>query len=140
MANPVCPLCVTPPFSTVAKILRHIRVTHADADSFNIQCTLQGCCRTFRSFLTYRTHIYRHHRHSLTQGPCQGEPTMEEEEDESITDLSLLDSEDGCLHAAADLDSQCDERPVIVIKHVFNTTVLLFRYCCFAKGSSYLDS
>ena len=64
MADIVCPLCENPPFSTLPKHLRHIRVTHADAETFNIQCTLQGCCRTFRSFKSYRIHIYRHHKTS----------------------------------------------------------------------------
>ena len=105
MVNLVCPLCVTPPFGTVGMLLRHIRITHADSDNFCIQCTLQGCCRTFRSFLSYRTHIYRHHRHSLTQDPCQEEPTVEQEVEETTTGLGVLEStesDDVFLHTSTD--------------------------------------
>ena len=61
MVNLVCPLCAGPPFSSLAKLLRHVRVTHSDASSFSIQCTLQDCCRTFKSFKSYRRHIYTYH-------------------------------------------------------------------------------
>ena len=41
--------------------LKHVRVTHADTDHFQIQCGLQGCKRTFRKFHTYRNHVYTWH-------------------------------------------------------------------------------
>ena len=56
-----CPLCSSPPFVNFRKLLRHIRITHADESNFNIQCSLQGCRRTFTSFNTYKIHVSTFH-------------------------------------------------------------------------------
>ena len=97
MANLVCPLCVTPPFGSVAKLLRHIRVTHADADSFIIQCTLQGCCRTFKSFKSYQTHIYRHHN-TFQGSRVEQLTTPAAEEDFSTAEYSDNEEQDSIHH------------------------------------------
>ena len=58
---------------------------HADTSSFNIQCNLQGCSRTFKNFKTYKTHIYAYHNTTsfeLTSEQC-GEETREEDRDDS---------------------------------------------------------
>jgi len=36
-------------------------MTHADHLSFNIQCSLQGGKRAFRTLSTYLGHVYSHH-------------------------------------------------------------------------------
>ena len=54
---------------------------HADSGSFNIQCNLQGCSRTFRNFYTYQNHIHAYHDTSsleLTSEQC-GEETREQD-------------------------------------------------------------
>ena len=84
----VCPLCASPPFRTLSKLLRHIRIIHADTASFNIQCNLQGCSRTFKNFKTYQTHIHTYHDTTsleLTSEQC-GEETMEQDRDDSESD------------------------------------------------------
>ena len=89
----VSPLCASPPFSTLNGLLRHIRVIHTDDTSFNIQCNLQGCSRTFK---TYRTHIYTYHNTTsleLTSEQCGLEPMEEDEEHEHDWMHSELDSE-----------------------------------------------
>ena len=104
MARFVCPLCVTPQFSTLSKLLRHIRVTHADANSFSIQCTLQGCCRTFRSFKSYQSHIYSHHNTVQSLHLEQSDvPAFENESDDLYSVCS--DSEE------IEKDAECDSTP-----------------------------
>ena len=106
MANLVCPLCVTPQFSSLAKLLHHIRVTHADANSFNIHCTLQGCCRTFTSFKSYQTHIYRYH--NVSQSSClQSTVSPVEEGNSDFGPAVTSDSED--LDTNASDSAMCDE-------------------------------
>ena len=51
-----CPLCLGR-FETIS----HIRLTHADAENFILQCNLQNCKRTFTKFSSYRNHIYNYH-------------------------------------------------------------------------------
>ena len=41
---------------------------HADMPNFILQCNLQGCCRTFTHFLTYRNHVYSFHGATCTTG------------------------------------------------------------------------
>lgn len=57
----VCPNCAIPPFRTLKKLLRHIRLSHSDQECFRIQCNLQGCNRTFRNLRTFENHIYGYH-------------------------------------------------------------------------------
>lgn len=93
MVNLVCPLCASPLFSTLTKLLRHIHIIHADDTSLSIQCNLQGCSRTFKKFKTYQTHIYTYHNTTsleLTSEQC-GLEAMEEHEHDCMN--SELDSE-----------------------------------------------
>ena len=57
----ICPICACCEFRTVSQLLSHIRISHADAKDFSIQCTLKNCCRTYKSFTTYRNHVYDFH-------------------------------------------------------------------------------
>ena len=56
-----CPNCAIPPFLTLKRLLRHIRLSHGDQECFIIQCSFQGCWRTFRNLRTFENHIYSHH-------------------------------------------------------------------------------
>ena len=56
-----CPLCPGARFASVQMLLKHVRMTHSDHASFSIQCSLQGCKRTFRTLSTYLGHVYSHH-------------------------------------------------------------------------------
>ena len=111
----VCPLCVTPPFGTVAKFLRHLRLTHADAENFSVQCTQQGCCRTFRSFLVYRKHIYRYH--SVTEELHQQElPVLDEAEGVMSEQSASLDVLDSTEHSDSDDVSLADSGECCVVR------------------------
>ena len=56
-----CPLCPATCFTTVANLLKHVRITHSDQENFCIQCNLQGCKRTFRKLKCFKNHIYTYH-------------------------------------------------------------------------------
>ncbi len=56
-----CPLCGFHGQNHLSELMRHIRLFHADESNFKIDCTLQGCCRTFTNYLTYRNHVYAFH-------------------------------------------------------------------------------
>ena len=80
----VCPLCSSPPFLSLPKVLRHIHISHADDSSFSVQCNLQGCCQTFRNLKTYETHIYTFHNISsmeLNSDP----PSLNEGEENEVS-------------------------------------------------------
>ena len=41
--------------------MEHIRECHAYSPAFAITCGLNGCPRTFKNFLSFRTHVYEWH-------------------------------------------------------------------------------
>lgn len=41
-------------------LLSHIRLVHSMDPNFSIQCTLEGCARTFTNFRTYQNHLLTH--------------------------------------------------------------------------------
>jgi len=55
-----CPVCAGS-FSTVSVFLSNVRLVHASESGFQMLCGLQGCHRTFKSFYTYRNHVYSFH-------------------------------------------------------------------------------
>lgn len=64
-ARLVCPIC---PYQDTAyrrmelkHYLSHIREVHSYLPGFSITCGMYGCPRTFRNFLTFRSHIYDLH-------------------------------------------------------------------------------
>ena len=43
-------------------LLNHIRLVHLSEPGFSIQCSRNGCCRTFKNFRTYQNHLAKHHK------------------------------------------------------------------------------
>ena len=103
---------------TIAKFLRHLRVTKADAENFSIQCKQQGCCRTFRSLQTYRKHIYRYHKYSVTERLHQEElPVSDGAEGVVMSNVSAgLDLLDSTEHSDGDDVSLADSGECCVVK------------------------
>lgn len=108
-----CPMCACPPLQTLRKLLRHIRITHSDMDSFSIQCNLQGCKRTFHCFKTYQSHIHTYHDSSSfetsspsTRGDGEeedlmancGESAASLEDPNEVADDSLREIARGMIH------------------------------------------
>lgn len=58
----VCPYCIDDDFAAPSEVLllRHIRVVHSLDPNFNIQCSTNGCSRTFTNFRTYQNHLLTH--------------------------------------------------------------------------------
>ena len=62
-------------------LLTHIRIVHASDPNFSIQCSLNGCERTFKNFRTYQNHRLLHHRSEADSvlatdvGESTGDPT-----------------------------------------------------------------
>ena len=48
-------------FPTLKKLLQHIRLSHSDEELFSIQCSFQGCCRSFNNLRTFQNHVYAYH-------------------------------------------------------------------------------
>ena len=63
--------------------MTHIRLIHADRPNFLIHCNLQGCCRTYTNFLTYRNHVYAFHGTTLSE---------ENAEDNQATTVTMDDN------------------------------------------------
>lgn len=59
----LCPYCVEQDFAAPSKslLIGHIRVVHSADPDFTIQCSEEGCSRTFTNFRTYQNHNLWHH-------------------------------------------------------------------------------
>ena len=44
------------------RILRHVGLVHAHDPHFHVVCGMEGCCRSYSNFLSYKKHLYRKHR------------------------------------------------------------------------------
>ena len=55
---PYCPKDYLAPSETL--LLTHIRITHSNEPNFSIQCSTNGCARTFTNFRTYQNHRLTH--------------------------------------------------------------------------------
>ena len=57
-----CPPCYEFSGKSIAELLRHVRLFHADVRPFSIRCNL-GCGRErlFTNFFTFRDHVYQWH-------------------------------------------------------------------------------
>lgn len=60
----ICPYCIGngEDFRAPSDVLlfRHVRLVHACDPGFSIQCSFDGCSRTFKHFRTYQNHILLH--------------------------------------------------------------------------------
>ena len=83
------------------ELLQHIRLYHADGANFRIQCKLQGCSRTFKTFSTYRNHLYAWHAEA-----CFQESTMK-------TSQPVLEQSKNCVAVNATHSSHPQDECVI---------------------------
>lgn len=78
-----CPSCGIYQSRSLSDLMSHIRLIHADEPNFRIDCTLQGCCRTFKNFHTYRNHIYAFHSTSTGSLPQQVTVSVADDDDDN---------------------------------------------------------
>lgn len=57
-----CPLCEFFAYRTLKGVVRHIGAVHSYEASFHITCGVSGCPRTYRSFFSYKKHMFLKHR------------------------------------------------------------------------------
>lgn len=69
-----CPLCPGSQFVDVRLFLKHLRLTHSDDRGFNIQCSLQGCKRTFSNLKVFTNHIHAFHGLDIMENNAEGSP------------------------------------------------------------------
>ena len=75
----ICPLCSDVVVRALSQLMTHIRLVHADDPHFMIQCSFQGCTRTFRKFTVYRNHVYSFHDTTVLE--LLGTPSHEDNGD-----------------------------------------------------------
>ena len=56
-----CPLCVFVAV-TIPLVLSHLRLVHSSDPNFSVNCGIEGCCTTSRSFSALYQHIRKKHR------------------------------------------------------------------------------
>ena len=106
-----CPLCPLRGFPSVSALLTHIRLMHSDQPNFLLQCNLQGCCRTFTNFLTYRNHVYAFHGTNISEDVVS-------QEDTTVTDDDAMDTEEP---ASSDVEKDKSRKCI----NLYNTIILL---------------
>ena len=72
---PYCPEEYSAPSEEL--LLSHIRIVHATDPNFSIQCSLNGCERTFTNFRTYQNHRLTHRSEALNVPSTETEDTGE---------------------------------------------------------------
>ena len=76
--------------------MAHIRRTHSHDPNFLITCGRPGCCKAYKQFSSFKSHIYRNH------------PELLEETDQANDDDIISDNSD-CPCPSADSLSSMDE-------------------------------
>ena len=79
-------------------MMTHVRVMHADSPHLMIQCNLQGCKKTFKTFTVNRNHVYCFHNATTLNKVTQQEEG----------DLALLQHTPPATHYDDDDDSDND--------------------------------
>ena len=89
MSDPLwnCPLCSWFGGLSLKTVLRHVGRVHSHVANFHICCGINGCPRTFRKFVSYRQHLYRHHRETLS-GPTLAAAVSENDRYEGKDNLT----------------------------------------------------
>ena len=76
--------------------MAHIKRTHSHDLNFLVTCGTPGCCKTYRLFSSFKSHIYRNHSELL-------------EETEQVNDEDISDQEDSECPDSPDALSSMDE-------------------------------
>lgn len=85
--NFICPYCIEDDFTAPSEVLllTHIRRVHSFEPNFSIQCSIDGCSRTFKNFRTYQNHRLTH-RPAISEGdiPSDTESNPDYDQDPSF--------------------------------------------------------
>lgn len=82
-------------------LLSHIRLVHSHEPGFSIQCTVNGCCRTFKNFRTFQNHRSQKH-HVSPPNDVERHEELEEELDlsSSTADIDLANNEESSIETS----------------------------------------
>ena len=101
VASKRCPLCCVVATS-VALLLRHLRLVHSSDPNFDVICGLGGCKTASKSFPALYFHVYRTHPYIIRKRSAPVEATQEvisessdaQEQDTTSIELSHLEHDD----------------------------------------------
>lgn len=105
-----CSLCAKFESIKLSALVVHIRIVHADDPNFGIQCTFEGCCRTFRKFPLYRNHLYMYHS-NLFKSPSEYSsmpPSQSSQESDLVDHSDSYDSDRVYFSDSGSSDSDTD--------------------------------
>ena len=78
--------------------MAHIRRTHSHDPNFPVTCGIPGCCKTYRLFSSFESHIYRNHSELLEETEQANDEDISDQEDLEFPDyldaLSSMDESD----------------------------------------------
>ena len=60
-----CSMCSHFAAPTLKAVIRHIGAVHSHDAFFHVYCGIEGCPRTYKSFHSYKKHMYSKHRYIL---------------------------------------------------------------------------
>ena len=126
----VCSCCGEYHSRTLKDLLRHIRLQHADSPTFNIQCGIQNCRRTFVNFHTFRNHAYVYH--AVEDQPDQPLRVHDDDPDLLSSSYDLPSGSSGADDSLqGDLESPITflSDPVSTIKRTAAVWILKVREC-----------
>lgn len=95
------PICYRAAYTTMKGVLRHVGLIHSQDANFHVVCGIEGCCRIYTNYLSYKKHMYRKHRTTLelsltAQAQSETIDTMqtsilecENSDDDALMDVSI---------------------------------------------------
>ena len=92
------PECSHLPLKSFKKLVAHIRRTHSHDPNFIVTCGIPGCCKTYRLFSSFESHISRNHSELLEETEQANDEDISVQEDSECPDypdaLSSMDESD----------------------------------------------
>ena len=83
-----CPICNLFGGNSFASVLRHIGEVHRFDPGLTIRCGIERCPQTYSNYESFRSHVYRKHRHVLHSTLS----TTDASRSESSIDISNVDT------------------------------------------------
>ena len=73
-----CSICNRFAATTFLPVLRHIGQVHQYEANFQVKCGLESCPRLYRSYVSYKSHVYRKHKSVMSQDDAAVTSTTED--------------------------------------------------------------
>ena len=89
-----CPGCGEYRGKNLTDLIRHVRLYHADSRTFSVRCRACGRDKPFKSFYTWRDHMYSYHSESEPQEQPDSMPPASSSSS-TFTNLADIFEDDG---------------------------------------------